>query len=124
MSAFDFRLTRLVLAAIWIWSGIVSLGLYPLADSLRLVEQVGLSGEFAVAAVYLAAILDIVLGLLTLAFPHRALWAAQAAVVVVYTLVITATMPEFWLHPFGPLLKNLAVFNLLWLLHSHQGSKA
>lgn len=124
MSASAFRLTRLVLAAVWIWSGIVSLGLHPLADSLQLVAGIGLSGTPAVATVYLAAALDIALGLLTLAFPHRVLWAAQAAVVAGYTLVITATMPEFWLHPFGPLLKNLAVFNLLWLLHNHQGSKA
>ena len=112
--------TRTVLAIIWLWSGMVSLGLYPVADSLVLLERVGLTGMPALAALYAGATLDIALGLLTLRFPGRRLWMIQGVVVAFYTVILTLSMPELWLHPFGPVLKNLAVFNLLWLLYRNE----
>ena len=43
-------------------------------------------------------------------------WACRAglAVVVVFTLLASAMVPGEWLHPFGPLLKNLPIAALLW----------
>ena len=37
-------------------------------------------------------------------------------VVLGYTLIVTAALPELWLHPFGPLLKNLPILAGLMLL--------
>ena len=71
---------RISLALLWLWTGIVSLGLYPVADSLALLARVGLHGTMAKAALYGAALLDLALGVLTLAAParlRRAVWAAQ-----------------------------------------------
>jgi hypothetical protein len=39
------------------------------------------------------------------------------ALVAAYTLIITFFMPEFWLEPFGPVLKNVPILAMLWLLH-------
>jgi hypothetical protein len=47
---------------------------------------------------------------------RRWLWWAQIALIVVYTLIITIRLPEFWLHPFGPMLKNLPLLAVLGLL--------
>ena len=33
-----------------------------------------------------------------------------------YTFILTLHLPGFWLHPFGPLAKNLPFLALIWLL--------
>ncbi|MGZ5030831.1 MAG: DoxX-like family protein, partial [Methylobacter sp.] len=37
----------------------------------------------------------------------RLVAALQIGIMLAYMLVISFYLPEFWLHPFGPLLKNL-----------------
>lgn len=113
---------RFALALLWLWTAAVSLGLYPVADSYALLARVGLQGGLAAVALYGAALLDLLLGVLTLAAPtrwRRPLWLAQLALVVGYTALITVFLPEYWLHPYGPVTKNLpilAAIFLLWLL--------
>lgn len=113
---------RVALAALWIWTGIVSLGLFPVEESYALLAQVGLRGPMAANALYGAAVLDIALGLLTLMSPRRwraAVWAGQLLLIAGYTVLISIFLPEFWLHPYGPISKNLpilAAIGLLWAL--------
>jgi len=68
-------------------------------------------------ALYGAAALDLAFGALSLA-PRRPawLWTAQAALILAYTLIISVRLPEFWLHPYGPILKNLPMLAALLLL--------
>jgi len=113
---------RVALAFLWLWTAAVSLGLYPVQDSYELLARVGLRGGFATFALYAAATLDLVLGLLTLGAParwRRAVWLVQLVLIGGYTLVITFFLPAFWLHPFGPITKNVpiaALIALLWAL--------
>ena len=123
MSVNDLRVMRAVLATIWLVTAALSFGLYPIEGSLLLVSGLGLPREWAVLVVYAGAALDLVMGVLTLAWPVRMLWLLQGAVIVTYSLLATALVPEYWLHPFGPLLKNLAVLALLWLLYRHEGTR-
>ncbi|GAB3763954.1 NAD(P)H-binding protein [Ramlibacter monticola] len=112
---------RLALAFLWIWTAIVSFGLYPVRDSYALLARVGLHGTPATLALYGAALLDLVLGLLTLAAParwRRGVWLAQLALVAGYTVLITLFLPEYWLHPYGPIAKNLPILALIALLWS------
>ena len=68
-------------------------------------------------ALYGAAALDLVLGVASLLMRRRRwLWLAQIALILGYTAIITARLPEFWLHPYGPVLKNLPMLAALWLL--------
>ena len=92
---------------VWIASGLVSLGPYPVERSYELLAQAGVPSAMHPLALYGAAALDLVLGVATLAFRHRAVWLVQAAVIVGYTAILTLRMPEFWLHPFGPIAKNV-----------------
>jgi hypothetical protein len=39
-------------------------------------------------------------------------------VIVGYTAIITLWLPEYWLHPYGPVLKNLPLLAVLWLLYA------
>jgi uncharacterized protein YbjT (DUF2867 family) len=113
---------RIALALMWIWTAAVSFGLYPVQDSYALLARVGLHGAAATLALYGAAVLDLVLGILTLAAPagwRRGVWLAQLALVGGYTVLVTAFLPEYWLHPYGPVSKNLpilAAIALLWAL--------
>jgi uncharacterized protein YbjT (DUF2867 family) len=109
-------LFRGVLALVWIWTALVSLFVYPLRDSLALLAQVQLTGPVAAAALYGAGLLDFTFGVATLLLPCRRLWLAQAALIAFYTVVIGIAMPEFVTHPFGPLLKNLPILAILFLL--------
>lgn len=111
-------LLRLSVAVVWLVAGVVSLGLYPIQDSLALLAAAGVPAVLAPAALYAAAALDLALGLLVLSpWRGRWLWLLQAAVVLGYTIILTVKLPEFWLHPFGPLAKNLPFLAVLWLLY-------
>jgi uncharacterized protein YbjT (DUF2867 family) len=113
-------LLRWSIAVMWLVSGIVSLGFYPVDSSLRMLAATGITTEWlAFAALYGAALLDIALGIAIFAVRRRRLlWAAQILVVVVYTAIISIRLPELWLEPFGPVLKNLPVLAALWLLYA------
>lgn len=108
---------RLSIAVVWLGSGLVSMGLYPVADSLAMLERVGLESMLAKGALYTAAALDLALGVSMLRPPPRWLLKLQAAVIIGYTAILTVALPEFWLHPFAPLLKNLPILAGLWILH-------
>lgn len=109
-------LLRIALAAVWLGTAAVSYGLYPVADSLALLVRTGITGPLAVLMLYGAATFDLVLGLATLLHPRRWLWWAQLGLMGFYTVVITLKLPEFWLHPYGPVLKNLPVAAALCVL--------
>ena len=111
-------LLRVSVALVWIVTGIVSLGIYPVAESYALLARVGLTGALASLALYGAALLDLALGLGVLLMRRRRwLWRAQMLVIAAYTLIITIALPEFWLHPYGPVLKNLPLLAALLMLH-------
>ncbi|MBM4208731.1 MAG: hypothetical protein FJ190_12290 [Gammaproteobacteria bacterium] len=112
-----FCTIRITLAAIWLTTGIISLGIYPVQDSLGLLAKIGISGDFALFTLFAEALMDIVIGVLTLTMPSKKLWLFQAAIVGGYSVVIAVCLPEFLIHPFGPILKNLPIFTLLWLLY-------
>jgi uncharacterized protein YbjT (DUF2867 family) len=114
-------LLALSVAAVWIVTGIVSLGLYPVADSYALLARVGVTGVLAPVMLYGAAVLDILFGIGILMLRRRRwLWLAQLALILFYTVVITWRLPEFWFHPYGPLLKNLPMLAAIWLLYEFE----
>jgi uncharacterized protein YbjT (DUF2867 family) len=110
---------RISVALVWIWTGIVSLGLYPTQDSYELLARVGVGPELAPLMLYGAAVLDLLVGLATLVMSRLGwLWLLQLAVILGYTVIITFKLPEFWLHPYGPLSKNLVMLAAIYLLYT------
>jgi uncharacterized protein YbjT (DUF2867 family) len=113
LAAWRRPLTLLVLAFLWIASAVLSAGLYPVAGSLALLAPYGLHGSAAVAVLAGASALDLVMGILTLWRPGPRLWLAQLILIAAYSLLIAVAWPGFLLHPFAPVLKNLAIVVLL-----------
>jgi uncharacterized protein YbjT (DUF2867 family) len=120
-------LLRIAIALVWIVTGIVSLGIYPVEESYALLARVGIAGAVAAVALYGAALLDIFFGMAMLMLRRRRrLYEAQFAVICAYTAIITLWLPEFWAHPYGPVLKNLPILAALVFLHEieEDGSRA
>ncbi|MBP2314446.1 SDR family oxidoreductase [Azospirillum soli] len=99
------------MAALWIGTGLIS-AMVSTALGYELLAEMGLHGPFATLLLYGGAAADLVLGIALLAVHGRrrrtVLWT-QLAVVVGYTALVTLFAPAHWLHPFGPILKNLPV---------------
>ena len=80
-----------------------------------LVRQPGWVPEAWVSALVAGGIaLDLAMGLWLALRPGA--WACRAgvAVVLVFSALATVMVPQLWLHPLGPLLKNLPILALLW----------
>lgn len=112
---------RVTVGLVWIVTGIVSLGIFPLSESYALLARVGLTGMLATMALYGAALLDLAFGIGVFVRWHRRwLWRAQMVLIVAYTVIITIHLPEFWLHPYGPVLKNLPLLAAIVMLHEFE----
>lgn len=119
--AYLLPLLRWSIAMVWIVSGIVSVWVYPVADSLALLRATGVPDAWGPPTLYAAAGLDFVLGFATLTLTRRRLlWAVQIALIGFYTVLISIYLPEFWAHPYGPVLKNLPMLAAIWLLYQFE----
>ena len=117
-------LLRLSIAFLWIWSGLVSIFFFPAEQSYQFLAASGITGNAAPAMLYGLALMDIVIGLATLTvYRIRPLILFQLTIIFLYTLMITFTLPEFWLHPFGPVLKNIPLLTTLLVYLILEGEK-
>jgi len=99
---------RIALALMWVITGLTSAFFYPPEASYAMLAKTGIEGVLAPLMLYGAAAFDLLLGLALLSSFHiRQAALLQIALMVVYSLIISIALPEFWLHPFGPVSKNL-----------------
>ena len=110
------RYLRLSLVFVWLWTAVVSV--WELTGQSRaLLVSGGVSDDGVANALVLAgAALDAILGLWLLLRPTRPAYLLALATMVVMTLVATVLSPSLWLHPLGPLSKNIPIAVVLWML--------
>jgi uncharacterized protein YbjT (DUF2867 family) len=111
---------RLSIALVWIVTAIVSAFIYPAARSFELLARTGIPPSLQPLMLYGAAAFDLLLGVGILALDARRrrwLWLMQLALIGFYTIVIAFRLPEFLVHPYGPLTKNLPMLAAIWLLY-------
>ncbi|QTD46732.1 DoxX-like family protein [Ottowia testudinis] len=112
----DLRLLRHSLVAVWLWTAVVSV-VERHGQSAQLLQAGGVASPALAQALILGgATLDAVLGLALWRCPRRAVLATAGAAVLVMTAIASALLPALWLHPLGPLSKNLPILAALWLL--------
>lgn len=111
---------RISLGLVWIITGIISFGIYPVSDSYVLLSRVGVSGWLAPWMLYGAAALDVTIGVALLFIRKKWIWGLQIAVIIAYSALIAWKLPEFMVHPYGPVLKNLPMLAAIWLLYNFE----
>lgn len=114
----NYTILRMALASVWLLTALVSWR-HPQAQSLSLIEQIGLTGNIARYALHAGIIVDAVMGVLTLLHLHamqKWLWPAQGMVIITYSIIIAIYLPEYAWHPFGILIKNIPLLAMLWIL--------
>lgn len=114
-----FYLNLFVLGVIWFVSGLSSL--INMEQSRELISLIGIKGDMGDMIISSAASADILLGiLLWLSLWQQGLrkWViyCQIGVMVTYSIIVSIMLPIFWLHPFAPIVKNLAVLLLAMYL--------
>lgn len=123
--ASQLRLLRYSLVAVWLATALVSV--WELHGQSREL-LVGLPTAWTLGpapwlptAIILAGVgADAVLGLWLALRPGRTVYWAALLLMGAMTLLASAIHPAWWLHPLGPLSKNLPIAAILWVLLQHQ----
>ena len=107
------------LAFLWIFTGLTSIFLSP-EIGYELLANADITGSIADIAVYAGGILDIVLGLwLITSVKTQLCCIIQVAVIAAYTVLLTFIDASFWLHPFGPITKNIPIIVLIGYVYAN-----
>lgn len=107
---------RLSIVAVWLSTAIVSVWELQ-GQSAQLLLAAGVRDASLARVLILAgAGVDAALGLAMLLWPARWSYLAALAVMALMTLVASVLDPSLWLHPLGPLTKNLPIAALLLVL--------
>lgn len=116
MPARQELLCRLSLAFLWLFTGLTSLW-WGKVIGYEILANAHITGTFADIALHSGAILDLAISVwLLLGKGIRLCYTAQIFVMLMYTLLLTVIAPEYWLHPFGPVTKNIPILSLTYVL--------
>ncbi len=107
---------RFSLSFLWIFTGLTS-SFFAQDIGYEGLSKGGITGPSASACILAGSLVDIALGLwLLLGWRLRTCYQIQITVIVIYTLLLTVVDPSFWLHPFGPLTKNIPILVLILMI--------
>ncbi len=113
----DDRLLRLSLVAVWLTTAAVSL-VELNGQSRQVLTDAGVASPawLVQGLIVGGAVADLLVGVALWRWPGRTSYVAALALMAAMTLAATALQPSLWLHPLGPLLKNLPIAAVLWHL--------
>jgi hypothetical protein len=117
-SADDDRLLRLSLVAVWLFTAFASV-VELNGQSRQVLAAAGIASPPWLVQLLIVggAAADLVIGLALWWRPGRTSYLAAFGLLLLMTAVATFLQPTLWLHPLGPLLKNLPIAALLWHLY-------
>ena len=121
MNRASAQLLRASLVVVWLATAVVSVWeLHGQSRELLAGLPTAWAGGHApwlpTAIILAGAAADAVLGLWLALRPGRQAYGAALLMMLAMTLLATAIHPAWWLHPFGPLTKNLPIAAILWVL--------
>lgn len=110
------------LVFVWLWTAIVSIQQFDGLSQALLREQTQLPPTLFAPIIWGGSAVDAVLGALMAWRPRRWVYLAALGMTLAMTVVGTWLSPGLWLHPLGPLSKNLPILALLWILARESSS--
>ena len=110
------RALRLSIVFVWLWTALVSMWEFH-GTSADLLAGIGAYPTWIKPSLIASgALTDLLLGLWLWRRPSCTAYAWAGALMLVMTALATLISPELWLHPLGPLSKNLPIAAALWVL--------
>ena len=127
MNQVSARLLRASLVVVWLATAVVSVWELhgqsrELLAGLPTAWTEGNTSWLPTAIILAGAAADAVLGLWLALRPCRKAYGAALLMMLIMTLLATAIQPAWWLHPFGPLTKNLPIAAILWVLRQDEAT--
>ncbi len=111
------KIIQLSLSFLWVFTGLTSI-FWGRDIGYDILLKVDIKNMLADIFIYGGGILDVVIGVwLLTSFQIRKCCLIQIILIVVYSILITVIEPSFWLHPFGPIVKNIPVIVLIFVLY-------
>ncbi|BCE01654.1 DoxX-like family protein [Marinicellulosiphila megalodicopiae] len=106
---------RFSLSFLWLFTALTS-AFFAFEISLEILEQTIIPMKYHVFLIYSGSALDGIIGI-WLCFAKKIRWVIylQWIVILGFTLIISWLVPNYWLHPFGPVTKNIPIFVLCWV---------
>lgn len=107
---------RFSLSVLWLFTAATSFW-WGRNVGYEVLATASIHNDLADICINAGACLDALIGLWLLSNRHL-VWCykIQLIVIVTYSLLLTLIAPQFWLHPFGPLSKNIPIVALIYLL--------
>lgn len=107
---------RLSLSFLWLGTAVTSFW-WGRAVGYEVLSQQGIVGAVADVFINAGSLLDAVIGMWLLSnFKMQWCYRIQIILIISYTILLTIIDASFWLHPFGPLTKNISILALLLVL--------
>ncbi|HRN60638.1 MAG TPA: DoxX-like family protein [Chiayiivirga sp.] len=112
----DENLLRRSVVFVWLATAAVSLWEFS-GQSMELLAKAGITDpRVATVLILLGASADFLIGIAMALCPSRRVYLAALALMLAMTAVASALDPSLWLHPLGPLTKNVPIAAALWIL--------
>ena len=114
----DDRVLRLSLVAVWLFTAVASIVELD-GQSRRVLAEAGIASPPWLVHLLIVggAAADLLVGLALWWRPGRASYLSALVLMLGMTAAATVLQPTLWLHPLGPLLKNLPIAAVLWHLY-------
>lgn len=120
MTSIETKLNRLQsvirysLAFVWLYTAVISV-LFSHTQGFPLLKKVGVTLAWQPVLLYGGAALDACLGILILScWQIRLIGFVQVFLILVYTVIASVLIPDFWVHPLAPLAKNIPIMAIVW----------
>jgi hypothetical protein len=115
-SIHDHSFLRFSLVFVWLVTAVVSVWELH-GQSSALLVSAGISGALETRMlVWGGAAIDAMLGLALWFWPGRKTYLSALGFMLLMTVIATWVQPTLWLHPLGPLTKNIPIAAVLWVL--------
>jgi DoxX-like family len=112
----NLKLLRFSLVVVWLITGLVSL-IELRGQSAALLLAAGMTNPAWIdTLIWSGAALDAALGLALWLIPRKSVYWCALLSMLLMTVIATLLSPSLWLHPLGPLLKNIPLAAMFWVL--------
>ncbi len=112
----DMKLLRCSLVCVWLSTQVVSIWEWNRQSRQLLADGGVTSSDWAAFWIAAGVVIDLVLGLAIWLRPSRRVYWSALIAMTGMTLIATVLIPQLWLHPLGPLLKNIPIAAVLFVL--------